>query len=189
MKKISLVILAAVIVLFACKPKTKKMSNDIDSDIKSYVENNPGLNAGKGTFSIQAAQGWTKVDTTISGLQIVLLKSEVEGPNDIFMENINVVTEQTKGMDLDEYFKANLASLNNGMPGYEKISSDVVTVNGREARHLIYTHTYTGNPTDVEAYFFTTKDMGYVITCSADKGKLAKWKPDFDKVVNTFTIN
>ncbi len=179
----------SVILLSACKQQAKKLSNNMDRDIKEYVKNNPGINGGIGTFSIQPAEGWTKTDTAISGLQIVLLKSPLEGDDDIFMENINVVTEKADGMNVDEYFKANLASLNDGMPGYQKISSDEVTINGRDARHLIYTHTYTGTPVDVEAYFFSAKDKGYVITCSAQKGKLSKWKPSFDKVVNSFKIN
>ncbi len=189
MKKQYIHFLLCAVLLTACKAQNKKTSTTLDKDIKEFVKSVPGVNAGTGTFSIEATDGWTKVDTSINGLQIVLLKSEMEGSDDVFMENINVVTEKADGMDADEYFKANLASLSNGMPGYQKLSSDNVTINGLEARHLTYTHTYTGSPAEVEAYFFAKGGLGYVITCSTEKGKLPKWKSSFDKVVNTFKIN
>lgn len=188
MKKLLLVIAAGTF-LTACKQNPKKASGDLDKDINEMVKKSPGLNAGTGTFTIQAPEGWTKVDTSMGGLQAVLLKSDIEGATDIFMENINVVTEKATGYDLDKYYDANLSTISTQMPGYTKISSANVTINGQEARHLAYSHNYTGTPIDVETYFFVKDGIGYVITCSTEKGKLDKWKPAFDKVVNTFSIN
>ncbi len=188
MKKHFIVVLAVFFVT-ACKQPAKKLSDNVDKDIKEMVESTPGINAGTGTFSIEAIEGWTKVDTSINGLKIVLVKSASEGAGDIFMENINVVSEKSGDMKLDDYFKANLASLNNGMPGYEKVSDNEVTINGLDARYLRYNHTYTGSSSEAEAYFLVNDGAGYVITCSAEKGKMAKFKPSFDKVINTFKFN
>ena len=88
-KQLTFFVLTAVLII-ACKQQNKKTSSNVDKDIKDYVKQTPGINAGAGTFSIQAIEGWTKVDTAIGGLQIVLLKSGLENADDIFMENINV---------------------------------------------------------------------------------------------------
>lgn len=188
MKKL-LFVMAAAICLVACKQSPKKSSGNLDKEIDELVKKSPGLNAGTGTFSIQAAEGWNKTDTTIGGLQAVLLQSKQENEKDIFLENINVVTEKATGYDLDKYYEANLATISTQMPGYQKISSENVTVNGQEAKHLVYSHNYTGVFADVETYFFVKNGIGYVITCSTEKGRLNKWKPEFDKMVNTFAIN
>lgn len=188
MKKILLIIIAAVC-LTACQQKSKKTSGDLDKDIKEMAGRNPGINAGSGSFDIDAIEGWTKTDTTISGVRAVFLKAPIEGSSDIFMENINVVTEQAKDYSLDKYFDANVTMIKNQMPGFVKINSGNVTVNGLEGSYIAYSHEYFNTPTDVESYFFVKNDIGYVITCSAQKGRLAKWKPSFEKMVNTFTIN
>lgn len=188
MKKL-LFVLAAGACLSACQQNSKKPSDNLDKEVKDLVKKSPGLNAGTGTYSIQATEGWTKTDTSLGGLQATLLKSELEGNSDIFMENINVVTEKATGYDLDKYYEANLSTLSTQMPGYTKISSGNVIINGQEARRLAYSHNYTGTATEVETYFFVKDGIGYVITCSAQQGKLTKWKPEFDKVVNTFSIN
>jgi hypothetical protein len=184
MKKL-LFVLAATISLTACKQNTKKSSGSLDKDVKDLVKKAPGLNAGTGTFTIAAIEGWTKTDTSLAGLQATLLKSALEGDGDVFMENINVVTEKAAGYDLDKYFEANVSTLSTQMPGYSKISSGNQIINGQECRRLAYSHSYTGT----ETYFFVKDGIGYIITCSTEKGKLEKWKPSFDKVVNTFTIN
>lgn len=189
MKKNICLLFSVFILLNACKPKNKKATNNVDRDIKELIGNNPNMNKGTGTFNIQATKSWTKVDTTVSGMQIVLLKSEQEGINDIFMENINVVTEKTKNLSVDEYYKLSVNTLTEGMPGFVKTTSNKMTINGLDAYHLVYSHTYTGSPLDAEAYFLVSNGIGYVITCSTEKGKLSKWKTSFDEVVNTFVIN
>lgn len=187
MKKI-LLIIATGICFSACQQKSKKTSGNFEKDIKELAAKNPGINAGDGSFTIDAAEGWTRQDTVISGVRLVFLKAPVEGSSDIFMENINVVTEQAKGYSLDNYFEANVTRIKEQMPGFVKINSGNVTVNGVEGQYIAYSHEYFNTPTDVESYFFVKNDIGYVITCSAQKGRLAKWKASFDKMVNTFSI-
>ncbi len=189
MKKNICLLLTSFILLNACTQKNKKATNNLDRDIKELVGNNPNINIGSGTFNIQATKGWTKIDTTISGMQIVLLKSEQEESSDTFMENINVVTEKTNNLSLDEYYNANVTTLTGGMLGFVITTSNKITINGLNAYHLAYSHTSTGIPLDVEAYFLVSNGIGYVITCSTEKGKLNKWKASFDEVVNTFVIN
>jgi hypothetical protein len=189
MKKNICILLCSFVLLSGCSSKNKKTTNNVDRDIKELIGNNPNMNKGTGTFNIQATKGWTKVDTTISGMQIVLLKSEQEGSNDTFMENINVVTEKTKDITVDEYYKLSVNTLTEGMSGFVKTTSNKMTINGLDTYHLVYSHTYTGLPLDAEAYFLVHNGIGYVITCSTEKGKLQKWKTSFDEVVNTFVVN
>jgi hypothetical protein len=184
-----LCILAVAALMVACKQQPKKISGDSDNDMKELVDKYKGLNAGTGTFSIEAPTGWTKADTSISGLQAVFLTSEQESSSDGFLENINVVTEKATGYTTGQYFEGNLKAMSTQMPGFEKISSGDAEINGLPAKTLVYSHSYTGKPVDVGCYFFVKNDIGYVVTCTAEKGDYNKWKPKFDVVVNTFKVN
>lgn len=182
-------ILALSSLIVGCKQQPKKITGDSDKDMKELADKYKGLNAGTGTFSIEAADGWTKADTSINGLQAVFLTSQQESSSDDFLENINVVTEKATGYTTEKYFEANLNAMSTQMPGFEKISSGDAEINGLPAKTLVYSHSYSGKPVDAGCYFFVKNDIGYVVTCTAKKGEYNKWKPKFDVVVNSFKVN
>jgi hypothetical protein len=171
--------------ILSCNSQPKKL----DIDLKEIVKNNPGINEGSGTFNINALDGWSKTDTSVSGVRFVILKSAVESSKDKFAENVNVVTEKLNGMNLEEYFNANLKSLQNGMPGFQNKSNQDLTINGLNSKQLNYSGNVSGYPIDVQVYFFVKNNVGYVITCSAEEGKMDKWASRFKEIVNSFTIN
>lgn len=188
MKKTFLAV-SVILMSIACQQKAKKTADDINKDIKEIVDKTPGVNAGSGTYSIKAIDGWEKVDTTFAGMKTTIVKSKSEGPDDKFIENVTVVTQQADNYDAEKYFKDNLTQMEAQMPGFKKQEDGAVTINGEKGYHMVYSHSYTGTPIDADAYFFVKDNIAYVITCSAPKGKLTEWKPSFEKVVNTFTIN
>lgn len=181
------ILFAATALFTACKQQAKK-ANGSDEEMKELVKKYKGLNAGTGSFTIDAISGWTKQDTAVNGLQTVFIASEAEGADDTFLENINVVTEAAKGYSTEKYFEANLKAMSTQMPGFEKINSGETVINGLPAKTLLYSHSYTGQPVDAGCYFFVKNDIGYVITCTTLKGGYNKWKPRFDSIVNTFSV-
>ena len=188
MKK-TLLAVSVIIMSIACQQKAKKSSTDVDKEIKEIVNKTPGINAGSDTYTIEAPDGWGKVDTNFSGMRTTILRSKQEGSNDNFIENITVVTQKVNDFDAEKYFNANVAEMKAQMPGFEKQTDKAVDINGVKGYNMVYSHSYTGTPIDVDAYFLVKNDIGYVITCSAAKGKLNQWKPAFEGIVNTFVIH
>lgn len=180
---------AVVLVATACQQKSKKDTAAIEKDLKEIVENTPGINAGTGTYSIEAINGWQKTDTVFGGMRTTLIRSRQEDASDNFLENITIATEKVGSGGVEKYFDDNITGMKAQLPGFNKIKDDEITINNERAHHMVYTHSYTGTPIDVEAYFFVKNGIGYVVSCSVEKGKLAQWKPSLDKMVNTFVIN
>jgi hypothetical protein len=179
----------ATSLIISCKSPTKKTRSNAEADIKEMVKNYPGLNAGTGTFSITESEGWTKRDTTFSGLQAVFITSASEGNDDTFLENINIVTEKAQGYSTEKYFEANLETMIAQMPGFKKINSGEAELNGLATKTLLYQHNYSGVPAEVSCNFVVVNNVGYVINCTTLKGGMQKWKPKFDEMVGTFKVN
>jgi hypothetical protein len=188
MKKIIPAILFACIAFYGCNSNQKKDKSDL-SDIKKVVEDHPGLNAGTGTYSITAPEGWTKKDTVMSGLSLTAITSPIEGSNDNFMENINVVTEKAKGYDLDAYTEANQKNMVIQTSGFETLDKGETTIGGMPAKWILYNCSYSGYSLKNTVYFIVKNGIGYVITCTSTKAKFDKYQTEFKSCVNSFTIN
>jgi hypothetical protein len=149
----------------------------------------PGLNAGTGTYSITAPEGWEKQDTTISGTKLTSITSPLENPFDDFSENVNVVTEDTKSLDLEAYTNANKSNLKTQLQESEIIDMFKTMIDGYPANAIVYSFKYGKYDLKNTAYLLTSNGIGYVITCSAIKNKFDKFQPEFQTCVNSFSIN
>ena len=187
MQKTILFIALAVIIAFspACKNSTKE--KNIEDDIRKAVKNNPGINAGSNTFSIEAPAGWTIKDTSLMGMKYTFLSSELENNSDNFKENVNIVTERCGSMGLDDYYSASLTGLKT-MPGFERGKESDRSINNIEFKNLKYSHSYGGMPIDVDVYFTIRDGLAYIITCSAKKGEMDKWETQFREAVSSFSF-
>jgi hypothetical protein len=174
-------------ILSACiNENTKKKSPD--ELLKDGVKNSPGVNAGAGTYSINAPGGWTKTDTSINGLQATLLISPPEDSSDDFHENVNVVTENTNDMDIEEYFEKNLNGMKSQLQDFENEGIDETQINGAKVKSIRYSVHYSGNVLSLKTFFWVRNKTGYVITCTAREGEFSKWEPAFNEAVNSFHI-
>lgn len=186
----SITILPAMLIFFVfigCKSKSNK--NPDVADLKEMKKQYPGINAGSGTYSISGPEGWDKSDTTISDIKVTTLISPEEGSNDIFRENVNVVTENAKDLDLAEYEKANRHTMKRQMPAMEIIRDGETVIGNTPARWITYSFNYSGYPLRNTVYFLVKNHIGYTITCSALNNEFDKYQASFKACVNSFTIN
>ncbi len=174
--------IATVFLLESCKNPSTDKKND-----KATVSETPGeTKTSLSGFSIDAPEGWTKSDTMISGQQIALLTSPSEDASDIFRENVNVVTENTQGMGMDEYIEASLRALRSGLSGFSEEKISERNINGIEFKTLHYSHNYNGYPIEAEVWFTIKNNMAWLITCSAMQGEFDTWAPKFEIAVRSF---
>lgn len=169
-----------------CQNKNEKKMDP--GKIEEAVKNSPNINQGSGTFTIDAPPGWTKYDTTMMGLKTILLMSEREGAGDMFQENINVLTEKTGSMSLDEYTDLSEKNITKMLDNFKLISKKDIEIDGVPARSWDYSHTSSGFGIDVNAVFLIKDGIAYIITASVEKGDLDKWRPDIEKAIASFHI-
>jgi hypothetical protein len=146
-------------------------------------------NKSTGGFSIDAPDGWTKTDTTSMGYRTLMMMSEVEGPEDIFRENINVVTEKTGGMSFENYMSLTDQNFNKMLTNYKEYERKDIKVDGVPAKSIDYSHSMGVYNLDVNAVLFIKDGTAYVITSSAEKGKIGKWRKEIDATVASFHTN
>lgn len=174
-------------VFIGCKSKSKKSNDAID--LKEVVKEYPGVNKGAGTYDITAPEGWDKKDTAMSGVKFTAIISPADGANDIFRENINVVTENAKDLNLDEYEKANRFTMKGQMASMKIIKDGETVIGNMPAKWVTYSFDYSGYPLKNTVYFLVKNRTGYTITCSALSADFDKFQSAFKSSVNSFTIN
>ena len=193
MKKTLTAFAAAIILVLllpACKNDSKKMTTEEKAKaFEEKVKDSPTVNAGTGTFSINAPEGWTKKDTTLMGFQTVLLMSTLEPGGDLFQENINVLTEKTGDMTLEKYLDLSYQNIGKMLSDYKLKEEKNLEIDGQPAKSLSYSHKMSGFLIDVNAVFLIKNGIAYVITSSVEGGAMNKWKTDIDKALASFHVN
>ncbi len=190
-------LIAPILVAFACftfsacnnSAKKDKEATTTLPDVKKMVDEHPGVNAGSGTFSITAPDGWSKKDTVISGAKLTTLTSPDDGNSDKFKENVNVVTESAKGYDLKGYVTSNRSTMAAQISSIEFLSDTESTLGGEAVEVLVYGFNYSGYDLKNTAYFLVKNDIGYVITCTALKTTFDRFQKSFKTIVDSFKIN
>lgn len=109
-----------------------------------------------------------------------ILMSELEGANDIFQENANVVTEDLPySMSASEYMDASMSAMNSMLSNFSKVDRGSQNINGRTAEWMLYNHEMGEYKIRVKVWSLTKGAKAYVITCSS-------LQSDFDKFAKTF---
>jgi hypothetical protein len=170
--------------LTACKGRFKKnKSEDATTDLAKL----PGINAGVGTFSLEAPYGWRNYDTTLNGIRFRFIQAQ-RGSNPRFTPNMNIFSEKINDDVLDAYFNGVLIGARKSTD-YEEIGTGSRTIDGHTAKWLQYSSTSQGG-THMEIIFTALIADGicYNITMATARGEMAQYKPSFDTVLNSFKI-
>ncbi len=156
--------------------------------MKGFIEDHPGLQKGNNTYTISTPDGWERNDTVISGVKIARIESPLEGPADNFRENIAIVTEDAKNLDLQDYIDANRKTMDKQMPNIKFLAEDKITIGAEPAIATSISFRYSGYDLRNTEYFLVKNDIGYVITCTATSATFNTYQPTFIKCVNSFSI-
>ncbi|MDP4151341.1 MAG: hypothetical protein Q8927_01450 [Bacteroidota bacterium] len=168
----------------ACKGRFKKKgSADVSTDLSKL----PGINAGAGTFSLLAPNGWRNYDTTLNGIKFRFIQAP-RTLNPHFTPNMNIFSEKISEGVLDAYFNGVHLGARKSID-YEEIGSGTRKIDGRTARWLQYSSTSKGG-THMEIIFTAMIADGicYNITMATARGEMVKYKPSFDTVLNSLKI-
>lgn len=172
-------------------------SRDVDLVERSIVVQDF---AGQGTirfrdthhgFSIQLPDSW-ELEEGFSDEHldfVVVGVSPEEGPNDTFVENMNVLVEDVGDkISLNQYFMWNLIGLMQELPNFHVHEKVNVMVNDIKMSRIVYSWDLDKKRTATYQYIFVRGDKGYVLTFSADPGKFPGLRKTFDAVAHSFSF-
>jgi hypothetical protein len=121
----------------------------------------------KEAFSIQYPSDWeAREDVTYELFKIPFLAIRpLEGENDTFRENLNVVTEKVaKDLTLSAYFKVSLKAMPKGLKDYKKVKEGALAGGKAPSLYLVYTPAYvvtcTSSPVRFDRYWGLFQRIG-----------------------------
>lgn len=140
-------------------------------------------------FSFDYPDGWEKRDAPNAGGAIIAVLSPRENPTDTFLENSNVVTEDTKIATItpDQYYTAAIGKLAS-IPNFKELKKTAVTVNGRQGVCIEATHNAGGIDAMMKQCYFNKNAKVYVLTHTGLKNSFEKYRPQFDQITNSFKV-
>jgi hypothetical protein len=182
------VLFTASVLLFSCKSKQKD-GPATEKEVEALLKKSKGLNAGSGNFDVTTPEGWERIDTTEMGMKLIYLMSPQSDANDMFRENINIVTEKTGSMSLENYMTLSKTNMKKMLANFNEVETSDQTISGEPGSVMHYQHEYGGTPLDVKAYVVIKDGVAYLINCTVPKGKLGDWMKPINDVIESFKIN
>lgn len=182
------ILLTASVLLFSCKSKQKD-GPATEKEVENLLKKSKGLNAGSGNYDVTTPDGWERIDTTEMGMKLIYLLSPQADANDQFRENINIVTERTGDMSLENYMALSKTSMKKMLANFNEVETSDQPISGLPGRAMHYQHEYNGIPLDVKAYVVIKNGIAYLINCTVPKGKLGDWMKPINTVIESFQVN
>lgn len=167
--------------LFAC--------NDQNTPIKTIekVAEQPGLNAGAEKFTIKTPVGWTRKDTSLSGVNVLFLYPPTTSMQS-FHPNLNVITQEIDVPDLDKHLAAGIEGMKQSLPNFKVIETGDIEAGNLKGKWLHYTQSQNGTDLENIYYFFAKGGICYGVTSVTLKGGMERYRTAFESVVKTLEV-
>jgi len=136
-------------------------------------------------FSIRFPAEWEQKENVMG--TVVIAVSPAEGADDPFRENVNVVVETLPAtMDLEEYFKLNMANMEKMFTTGQQPEVSDTTFGGEKAKRVVYQTTMGQIGVKGTLYVAVKGNRGYALTCSATPDSFDAYKARFEEIAGTF---
>lgn len=188
--KLQLISAAVCLLSIAACNNTSKSPKELSSEeVLELAGKSPGMNAGRGTFSVTPPAGWTKTDTVMSRIEYTFMMAPA-GDDSIFRANVNIVTQELKqGFTLDKVMETTQKEMENFFVDYRKIDNGERTVAGAKAKWMKcrYAHRETGTPLSGEVTILVKNNIAYAITLTTLASDLVKYEPALEEILGSFS--
>lgn len=179
MKVYFLRLLYILLILTACKAKTK----NTPEDFLNKLTNKQNFNVGKHKYTVNVPDGWTTKNSTHSGIDYFFLIAPRTEPNS--NTSINFITENMAGFDLDTYTSLAKKNLKNDIPSVNFLESGSLN-NGTQSNWYSYTFTFDQNEVFCLTYIFAKDGIAYVMTNATHKKDSSLYRSTFEEVAKSF---
>ncbi|WP_326992424.1 LpqN/LpqT family lipoprotein [Chitinophaga sp. 212800010-3] len=190
MKVQVIAIVICLLSVIACNNTAKSPQKIDTAEILEMAGKAPGMNAGKGTFTVKTPDGWSTRDTLMNRVEYMVMKA---APNEdsSFQANVVIVTQETKkGDDAAKFMAATQEQLANFFPDYKKIAEGERTVAGVTAKWVKsrYSLPDEDDMVNAESVILVKNNIAYAITLTTTEDELDKYTPDLEVILNSFNI-
>lgn len=183
MKQIQLLGLSLLILsLTACgQSEQKKVQKVIENNWKTITENG---------YSIQYPETWDLDKSGQMGMSFILL-SKKSSPQDKFRENINLMIQDLKGMniDLNKYNEISEGQIKTMITNSNLLESKRVKANDNEFQKVIYSGDEGIYKLKFEQYYWVKNGKAYVLTLTCELDQFDAYKTTGEKILNSFNFN
>jgi hypothetical protein len=143
----------------------------------------------RGSYSIQYPQAWI-IDTSKQFGSDLFLLSPHESEMDKFKENVNVMIQNLKGLnlDLDKFVQVSENQVTTYVTNGKVLESKRINQNGLEFHKLIYSGAQGVFSLKTEQYYFIKDEKAFVVTFVAEEDQFNKYIVIAEKMLNSFKI-
>jgi hypothetical protein len=139
-------------------------------------------------YVLQFPESWEVNKSRVMGSDVIGL-SPLEGADDTFRENINVVLENIPGTFSEkDYLDATLKNMCNGLGLPADAEFKKTRIGHTDAYHLPYAMQMGQHEMDNDVYLVIHKKSAYILTCSNAKGKREAFQATMDAILGTFQL-
>lgn len=182
MKKIisSIFLLSSVIAFAQTTSNEKLLSNKANWNVYTVDE-----------FSINYPTTWDLAELSNPMLKFTLT-SRPTSADDIFRENINLVSEDisSNSFSTEEYVNLSLNQIKAAFENFHLISNEkVVTTNGNEFQQIVYTATTAGFNLKFQQNFIVLNGKSYILTFTAEENKYNDYDELSYSIIDTFRFH
>jgi hypothetical protein len=157
-------------------------SKPVATDTKTYTNS-------KFDFSFDYPKDW-RAEEKSSGGPVVQIFSAQENSSDTFLENLNVVVDETpNSYDLDEVVSELSKSYKQQFANFNLITTTKMRVGGLDARKMTYTATVNGVDIKQFQIYLKDGDRGYFFTYSGVGAGFSKFESDALDVISSVSFN
>lgn len=140
-------------------------------------------------FSLNYPKDWVLHEGYMGTIFIAL--SPLEDGNDLFQENINVITEDLQGYEftIEEYLEFTLSELQDIVDNLRVISRGKRNIASQQGKVIVFSGEQSGFEFQWMQVFFISGTNIYVITYTAQENRYDKYLPTIENIINSIKFN
>lgn len=170
--------------LFTCCMMTT-VNADESKEIKQSAPLAKYTNSETG-YSLDYPSDWKKND--VPQLDLVLFAPFKE-KDDKPLASMNVISEKVgNGINLEQFYSQSAANLSTALKEVNVEKTGTSMLNGTPTKWMQYSHVMQGVKFTVIQYFIVSNENIYLITFSAAADDFEKYRADFERIANSFTL-
>ena len=181
-----ILVLLFVLVLAACQPSANTDTPTNGDAVSSSDASADGVafSNDRFRFSVDNPVGWEQSE--FPGVLVVFL-SPLEGAEDTFRQNVNVVVEEgVSGYSAEEYSEAAGENMRKLMTAFQELATGTMTIDGEEVPTRDYSFAQGEYTLRGRQAYVVKDDLAYVLTYTALTGDEDKYAAEGEQIMATF---
>ena len=140
-------------------------------------------------YSIQYPDDWKYSDYNSDNGNFMLY-TELEGEDDRFSDNVNLVIQDIEGMgyDLASFTKISESQVEAYIENPKIISSDLYEKDGKSYQRLVFQGSMNGFDLKFVQQFYITPTKSYVLTFTSEQNQYEKYAKNASYILESFTL-